>query len=263
MEVVIIKNEKKRISIKSVLLSLITVGTGQFYNGQIVKGTLFFFIPSVFICIYSMFNLFNSLKGLITAVVLLSAFFLYSVIDAVIFSIKRSLAKKKINKWYIYLLLILFNYFILIPFSFVNVDSHLYTSGNNSMVPVLEENEQFVANHNNKNLKRDEVVIFNAPDGKISIKRIVATSGDLFEIDKGQVFINGKPVSRNYPIIEKEYPKITIPKDSYFMLGDNTINSYDSRDYGPIQEEYIIGRALYILSEENQEGIIVFGKKIK
>jgi len=81
------------------------------------------------------------------------------------------------------------------------------------------------------------------------IKRIVAGPGDRLKIDDGRVILNGKPVDE--PYIQPcgggdgcDYPKaITIPAGHYFMMGDNRGSSDDSRFWGPVPEEWIIGGA--------------------
>ncbi|HEV2753415.1 MAG TPA: signal peptidase I [Solirubrobacteraceae bacterium] len=81
------------------------------------------------------------------------------------------------------------------------------------------------------------------------IKRVVAGPGDEVALKDGHVVLNGR--RQEEPYIEPcggagdcEYPdSITIPEDHYFMLGDNRSSSKDSRFWGPVPEEWIIGEA--------------------
>lgn len=82
------------------------------------------------------------------------------------------------------------------------------------------------------------------------IKRIVAGPGDTVAVVDGQVVRNGKP--QDEPFVQKEcdsgaaadFPKtIRIPAHHYFMMGDNRQCSQDSRFWGPVPEEWIIGNA--------------------
>ncbi len=81
------------------------------------------------------------------------------------------------------------------------------------------------------------------------IKRIVAGPGDELEIRDGRVILNGE--LQEEPFIRQcggddtcTYPEpITIPPDHYFMMGDNRGASDDSRFWGPVPEEWIIGGA--------------------
>jgi signal peptidase I len=81
------------------------------------------------------------------------------------------------------------------------------------------------------------------------IKRVVAGPGDRLTIEDGHVVLNGKRQSE--PFTEPcqgtegcDYPRaITIPPDHYFMMGDNRGSSDDSRFWGPVPRDWIIGGA--------------------
>jgi signal peptidase I len=83
------------------------------------------------------------------------------------------------------------------------------------------------------------------------IKRIVAVGGDRIRIERGRVILNGKPTkepfinpSENCQICN--LPKeITIPKDHFFMMGDNRGESADSREWGPVPEDQLVGQAFF------------------
>ena len=83
------------------------------------------------------------------------------------------------------------------------------------------------------------------------IKRIVAVGGDRLRIEKGRAIVNGKVVEEDY--IEPDeacqicnLPKeIKIPEDHYFMMGDNRGESADSREWGPVPEDQLIGQAFF------------------
>jgi signal peptidase I len=83
------------------------------------------------------------------------------------------------------------------------------------------------------------------------IKRIVAGPGDTLSIREGHPVVNGVE-KKDEPYIEPCEPgeqicnlpeKITIPPDSYFMMGDNRGHSDDSRYWGPVPRAWIIGKA--------------------
>ncbi len=81
------------------------------------------------------------------------------------------------------------------------------------------------------------------------IKRVVAGPGDRIKIDNGHVILNGKRQKDDYirPCAGGEdcdFPKeITVPADHYFMMGDNRGASDDSRFWGPVPRDWIIGGA--------------------
>ena len=81
--------------------------------------------------------------------------------------------------------------------------------------------------------ERGDVVAFYYPDdpAQIFLKRIMGLPGDTIEGINGTVYVNGLPLTEDYtPIkLEKDFERFTVPEDSYFMMGDNRNNSWDSR----------------------------------
>jgi len=84
------------------------------------------------------------------------------------------------------------------------------------------------------------------------VKRIVAGPGDTLSIEKGIPIVNGEPsLPDGYEITPCgiggsgcNYPEeITIPEGHYYMMGDNRGQSFDSRFWGPLPEEWLIGKA--------------------
>jgi signal peptidase I len=94
------------------------------------------------------------------------------------------------------------------------------------------------------------------------IKRIVGTGGDLLSVKRGRVYINNKlqkepfiRPSANCSICQLENP-IRIPKGYYFMMGDNRGESADSREWGPIPKQWMIGRAFFTYWKPSRIGTL-------
>jgi signal peptidase I len=81
------------------------------------------------------------------------------------------------------------------------------------------------------------------------IKRVVGLPGDRLKVIDGAVYINGRRQKEPFARLDSEcgicnLPReITIPKDHYFMMGDNRGESADSREWGPVPKKWIIGKA--------------------
>lgn len=104
--------------------------------------------------------------------------------------------------------------------------------------------------------RRGEIVVFNVPDkakqtcgqGGVFVKRIVGLPGELWQEKQGFVYINGKRL--NEPYIKpnrrdfQSWPARRIPPDNYIMMGDNRQSSCDSRRWGTLPRNGIIGKVV-------------------
>ncbi len=127
-----------------------------------------------------------------------------------------------------------------------------------SMVPTLIINDKLIVDklsYHFTNPERGEIVVFAPTDNIMKdnpnlkdafIKRIIGLPGDKVEVKGGRVYINDQPLRENYIEAEPEYQygPVTVPTDSYLVLGDNRNNSYDSHFWGFVPRDHIIGRAI-------------------
>jgi signal peptidase I len=96
--------------------------------------------------------------------------------------------------------------------------------------------------------KQGEVIVFHTRQQKDYIKRIVAVAGDKVEAANNRLVINEKVVEEPYldqGMITRDFAKMTVPPGHVFVLGDNRLNSEDSRSpiIGPVPLKQIVGRA--------------------
>ena len=99
---------------------------------------------------------------------------------------------------------------------------------------------------------RGQVVVLYpnaAHEGIPLIKRVIAAPGDTLTLESDQVFVNGAPLDEPYvhgaPTICQQYcGTMILASSQYFVMGDNRLNSLDSRSFGPVNEQDILGHVL-------------------
>jgi len=118
--------------------------------------------------------------------------------------------------------------------------------------------------------REGDIVVFNRPStwqisDKVLIKRVIGLPGDTVSLRDGHVFINGLELDE--PYVNKAcgaHPtqpltSVTswrVPGNDVFVMGDNRCQSDDSRQFGPVPESDIIGRAFAIIWPLNRIGLI-------
>lgn len=118
-----------------------------------------------------------------------------------------------------------------------------------------------------RNYHRGEVVVFRSPSNPDIeyIKRIIGLPGDTVMIKNEEVYVNGVLLNEPYiaaktNVWEGGYSKdgeaTTVPQGMLFVMGDNRPRSSDSREFGPITQESVIGLVFYRYFPPNKMGII-------
>lgn len=138
--------------------------------------------------------------------------------------------KKIIKELIPYIIIIVsvltFRYFIATP---VRVDG-------DSMNDTLKNGDILILNKLDKTIERFDIVVINV-NGKRLIKRVIALPGEYIEYKDNKLYINGKKMKDKALIrtrdftLKETYDIEFIPKDYYFVMGDNRMNSLDSRRY--------------------------------
>ena len=128
-----------------------------------------------------------------------------------------------------------------------------------SMVPTLQVHDRVLVNKLSYSLHpihRGDVVVFERPPGETDpkvkdlIKRVVGLPGDTLESKDGVVYVNDKPLTEPYlqpPGTTENLQRQIVPDGMVFVMGDNRGNSHDSRAFGAIDQDLIVGRAFVIV----------------
>lgn len=139
-----------------------------------------------------------------------------------------------------------------------------YVVEGESMEPTLHDGEKLFVNKTINYLggvKRGDIVIINGKDGqKIHyVKRLIGLPGDTIEMKDDTLYINGKKVDEPYLKENKAHAKeyevhltgdfgpVKVPKNDYFVMGDNRLNSMDSRNgLGLIEKDRVVGTSEFV-----------------
>jgi|SRR5690554_5206422 len=151
-----------------------------------------------------------------------------------------------------------------------------------SMRPTIMEWDRFLTekvSYRFREPKRGDIVVFNTPETAVKmhqeesirrgrkplplypfVKRIVGLPGERVMIRAGTVYINGEKLEESYISSERrpiyQFGPVTVPKDEYFMLGDNRNQSWDSHIWGSVPKKNFIGRVLWRFWPPKRIGVI-------
>lgn len=195
-------------------------------------------------------------------------------------------AKKKIR--YALRAIIILELIIIMPIMFCFFIGHRRVVVHGSMNPTLVEGDNVFIERTTmffSNPKRGDVMTFPAPYDNISntpfanlrrltglncsdvvaVKRVIGLPGETITIkpdEKGRstVYINGKKLDEKYIMDDHDRNlsyrvyegTFVVPKDSYFMLGDNRNHSYDSRSWGSVKKDKFIGKVIFVFYPFNR-----------
>ncbi|OGF47073.1 MAG: signal peptidase I [Candidatus Firestonebacteria bacterium RIFOXYC2_FULL_39_67] len=245
-------------------LSMLFPGLGQLYVKKIIKGVLLFLLYIIAIVALDINAYYEA-----TVVLLLH---IVSILDA--YKTARKLNMQgaelpKVEKKLICIALAIFFINGAFPWSSI-IKEHImqfFTLPTGSMESTLLIGDHLIVSkyaYKIGKVKRFDIVVFKDPKetGRVLVKRCVGVPGDKVEIRKKKLYING--IEQNEPYTNRidtmvvkefdEYPLITVPNEKYFFLGDNRAVSYDSRHFGLIDEEDIVGKPIKIWLPLNRIG---------
>ena len=128
------------------------------------------------------------------------------------------------------------------------VYSPVYVSGE-SMMSTLHDGDIMILDiigYQHSELKRFDIVVVNS-GRELIIKRVIGLPGETIEYKDNQLYVNGEIVEDNYGSSPTDDFSVTVPKNKYFVLGDNRNNSMDSRFFGPFSRKQIMGKTSFVV----------------
>ena len=123
-----------------------------------------------------------------------------------------------------------------------------------SMRPTLEDGDRILLNRLTYHFRgpaRGDIIVLHSPISMNEdlVKRIVGVAGDRLSVAGGKLYVNGVAQDEPYLLeqnFDGEMPETTVPSGEVFVMGDNRNNSGDSRLFGPISTDSIIGSAFVV-----------------
>jgi len=268
----------------AVILSIIVTGLGQFYAGKYLRGGIFLFLRLFFVVWFYQYvvNPNTAISSFYVVVTNVYALFnLFVVIDSyfcarsynIHHNLIRTITWPKRGLYFLGVLLSVLIYFISM-FALVIYIRQNYIQAfalpSESMLPTIEKDDKILVDkqiYRHIDPQRGDVVVFIYPGGKSKkfAKRIVGLPNESLEIKYGNIVINGvrlnqKPFNDFYYYNRGDFGAegelIHIPANSYYVIGDHSESSYDSRYWGFVPKENIAGKAFKIWFPYNRSGPI-------
>lgn len=241
------------------VLTFLALGVGHVYAGAPGRGLALVALYLAGLIAGGLFGLYSTFFGFVALAVFVVVLYLYVIADAArIARNNREYAQAWYNRWYWY---VLFGAIVIVGFNllFAHRGTLLgyesYRLSANSMKPTLRAGDLITVDTRYTRPRIGDVVVFASPTHPSIpyVKRIAALGGDSIAIVDGQVVVNGRadkalavPAAMRRERYSISVPAIRVPAGEVYVLGDWRDNSSDSRFWGPIPADKIIGKVTYI-----------------
>lgn len=272
----------------AVMLSALLPGLGQVYSGRVIRGIAIFTVP--IIVSWGMVSYFFSPQAKLNSFVWVfliasGVFAMFILVDAYLCAHafnKTNQLKRDITfgKRVILIIGIICTY-IWGPWELFSTQVSQYIKSNvvqafkipsPAMSPTLVVDDRILVDkaiYKRSPVQRGDIIVFIYPvdQKKDFIKRVVGLPGEAIEIRDGKIWVNGAQLESPPEIGAREYfncecpygqvgQSVQIPEDSYFVLGDNTASSRDSRYWGFVPKQNVEGKAYKIYYPFERSGEI-------
>jgi signal peptidase I len=253
----------------AVVLSLLMPGLGQVYNGQFQKGLVFFLLTTLGGLAITLFTLTLPIVLLGLLLLLNILILVLTIVDAVKTARQHrySFQPQKYNRPLVYLTLYLvFGLLGELAVSGYIKQNHVqtYNIPTGSMETTLHVGDHILVDKTVETVSRGDIVVFkllsdlDKDNPRDFVKRVVGMPGDIIEMRDKQLLVNDQPVQEDYVInrdsrtlhagssSRDNMAPLTVPQGMYFVMGDNRDYSYDSRFWGFVAADKVVGWAVKI-----------------
>lgn len=262
----------------ALMFAFLFPGLGQMYSGRAVRGVGFLLVHLSFIGAVAVFMFHPTMKTnryFLLPVFFFVAFEVFVVLDAYLFT-KRSnpACRQPLGKQVLIPLAAVFFMFVFNGNTFLALAMKRYVAPvarvrSNSMRPRLVAGDWFLIDkmvYRQRSPRPGDVVFFDFHlDDRVVVKRVIARGGEAVEIRDGNIYIDGQ--LRDIPGAADVYYRnggefgrageaVAVPPGYYYVLGDNSETSIDSRYWGFVPSENIVGKAHKIIYPFERSGAV-------
>jgi signal peptidase I len=262
----------------AVLLTFVVPGLGHVYAGKYLRGVVLFFANTLIVGIGAHYlvdpKVFIGGGHLVGFVLIASIFGVWISVDAYFWAKRHNEAnhfidKPSVTKVMFFIVAAFFLYILNVHFVRGNV-VQAFRVPTATMDPTIKRGDRILVNkiiYKFSAPQRGDVIVFKYPQDtkRVFVKRLIAVGGDTVTIKEGKVFVNDK-IFGNSSADNIKYQnqgnygqagmKLRVPQGEYFVLGDNTAQSMDSRYWGFVPASHVQGKAVKIYYPLERTGII-------
>lgn len=253
----------------AVLFSLLVAGSGQLFNRQPAKALAILISLPAFDIVVGKFRVTHTFRGLVTLGLVQIFFLVWLIADSAIYGGPKAKERSGFSKSRaLYLSAIL-----LIIVNAIGAGTNFYRntvlSGigtrfdpSDAMAPTIQAGDRFVADmhaYKESPPRRGDVILFQRYEPRTGtedvVKRVIAVGGETIEGKGWRVYVNGRQLKEPYAKYnssppdydsKQDFGPIRVSPSTYFVMGDNRDDSYDSRWFGAVPSAEIEGRLLYL-----------------
>jgi len=254
------------------LLSLFGGPLGQIYDGRFLRSITLWFVGFCLTCLFFLIVISFDLNRfalflLATAVV---AYPMFLAVDAFVIARRLDEASRKwYQRWWVYIGMF-FVFYSLNLFTAIivrNCITESFVVPGRAMSPTILHMDRILVDKlwsSAETLRRDDIVVFRSTgkDSPLYVMRVLGISGETIEIKEHIVYINDEKIDDAHAFYDgtsapdkrlSNFGPVTIPEDSFFVMGDNRLRSNDSRMLGAIPFADYYGRAKTIFWSQDYE----------